>query len=109
MGYRELSLSNKELHLLLQKLKVCTPDEQTKLLSELQPVITNASIALDEYDFGTGLELGLNLHFYGIACLTYTTLRFLRDSYNLLNRTAFAKIAEAHLLNRRKGCDLSIL
>lgn len=109
MGYRELALSNKELHSLLNKLKTCTPEQQKEHLSELQPVVTYASIALDECDFGTGLELGWNLFFYGIECLNGTTLRFLRDSYNLLHRGTFAKIAEAHLSNRRKGCNLSIL
>lgn len=64
---------------------------------------------MDECDFGTGLELGWNLLFYGIDTLNATTLRFLRDSYNLLKRNAFAKIAEAHLTNRKRGCNLSIL
>lgn len=109
LGYRGLALSNKELHVLLKKLKTCAQEQQTKLLSDLQPVITYASIALDECDFGTGVELGWNLLFYGIDSVNATTLRFLRDSYNLLNRDAFAKIAEAHLSNRRKGCNLSIL
>lgn len=72
-------------------------------------MITATSIALDECDFGTGLELGWDIFFFGIDFISSTTLRFLTDSYRLLGRDAFAKIAEAHLKNRTKGCNLSIL
>lgn len=109
LGYRELAMSNKELHTLLHKLKSCAPEQRTKLLSDLQPVLTYASIALDECDFGTGVELGWNILFYGIDNLNATALRFLRDSYTLLGREAFVKIAEAHLSNRKKGSNLSVL
>lgn len=109
LGYRSLIVSNKELQTLLTKLKNASPDTPPKLLAELQNIITATSIALDECDFGTGLELGWDIFFFGIDIVSSTTLRFLTDSYRLLGRDVFAKIAEAHLKNRSKGCNLSIL
>lgn len=102
-------MSNKELQTLLTKLKNASQETQPKLLADLQHVITATSIALDECDFGTGLELGWNIFFSGIDSLSSTTLRFLTDSYRLLGRDVFAKIAEVHLNKRSKGCNLSIL
>lgn len=91
------------------KLKDASADTQPKLLADLQHIITATSIALDECDFGTGLEFGWDLFFFGIDSIKGTTMRFLMDSYRLLERDTFAKIAEAHLKNRSKGSNLSIL
>ncbi|KAG5867429.1 hypothetical protein JTB14_037676 [Gonioctena quinquepunctata] len=86
-----------------------TDQEKQKYLSELQPVLTYASIATDECDFGTGIELGWNLISHGVEELNLTVERTLAVNNRLLKREAFARIAEAHMKKRRKGCDLSIL
>lgn len=110
VGYRELALSNKDLNTLLTKLQNAKSDEEkSKFLSELQPVFTFAIIATDECDFGTGIELGWNLLAHGIDFLNSTIKDFLVTGYRLVNREAFAKIAECHMENRRKGCNLSTL
>ncbi|CAH2002057.1 unnamed protein product [Acanthoscelides obtectus] len=109
LGYRELAMNNKELKNVLDKLQDCLPEQREKYLSDLQPVLTYASIAADECDFGTGIELGWNLICHGIDSLNSTALQYLTSNYRLLNREAFAKIAEAHMKNRRKGCKLSVL
>ncbi|KAJ8951758.1 hypothetical protein NQ318_012609 [Aromia moschata] len=109
-GYRELALDNKQLAHLLTKLENTDDEKQkTNYLSQLEPVFTYTSIATDECDFGTGIELGWNIMAHGVSSLDSTALRFLSINYGLLNRETFAKIAEAHLTNRKKGCRLSII
>lgn len=66
--------------------------EKDKALSELQPVITYASIAVDECDFGTGLEAGVDLFCSGLKELQPSALSTLTSVYELLNRDAFSKI-----------------
>lgn len=109
MGYRELAMNDKDLMNLLNKLEKAIPEQKAKFLSDLQPVLTYASIALDECDFGTGVKLGWELLFHGIDSLNSTIAQFLGNSYRLLKRDAFAKIAEAHMCSRKKGCNLSIV
>ncbi|XP_022901660.2 histone PARylation factor 1 [Onthophagus taurus] len=109
LGYRPLAISNKELKVLFEKLAKATDSEKASLMSDLQPVLTYASIATDECDFATGLELGLDMLFYGIEHLNLLTKKYLSTAYNLLNRSEFALIIQAHMSNRRKGSDLSII
>ncbi|XP_017786223.1 PREDICTED: UPF0609 protein C4orf27 homolog [Nicrophorus vespilloides] len=109
LGYRELAMDNKGLKTLFGKLKDASEQHILNYLSDLQPVITYASIAADECDFGTGLELGLNIMAFGLKCLDKTAITFLTNSYTLLKRDEFAKIAKAHMENRRKGSELSII
>ncbi|CAH1159821.1 unnamed protein product [Phaedon cochleariae] len=109
-GYRALALNNKDLNTLFTKLQNSkTEEEKEKYLSELQPVLTYASIATDECDFGTGIELGWNIISHGVECLNFSASRFLKLNYELLKREAFGQIAVAHMKNRRKGSNLSIL
>ncbi|KAJ8973112.1 hypothetical protein NQ317_014451 [Molorchus minor] len=109
LGYRELALGNKELAVAFTKLKNATEEQKPKYLSELQPVFTFANIATDECDFGTSIELGWDIIAHGVDSLDSTAMRHLATNYRLLNKEAFAKIAEAHLKNRRKGVNLSII
>ncbi|XP_044255757.1 histone PARylation factor 1 [Tribolium madens] len=109
LGYRDLAMGDKDLMILLNKLDKASPEQKAKFLSDLQPVLTYANIALDECDFGTGVKLGWELLFHGIDSLNSTIAQFLSNSYKLLNKEAFAKIAETHMSNRKKGCNLSIL
>lgn len=104
-----MAVSDLELKNMLNKISEASPEQTTKLLTDLQPVLTFASIATDECDFGTGLELGLNILSHGVDSLNKTIQRYLTISYKLLKREEFAKIAEAHMKNRRRSCDLSIL
>lgn len=72
-------------------------------------MFTFASIAADECDFGTSIELGWNLIAHGIDSLDMIILDFLTTGYKLLNKEDFGKIAEVHMKNRKKGTSLSIL
>lgn len=68
--------------------------EKDKVLSELQPVITYANIAVDECDFGTGLEVGIDMFCSGLKELESSTLNSLRSVYSLLNRAEFGSIIQ---------------
>lgn len=72
--------------------KATTQNEKDKLLSDLQPVITYASIAVDECDFGTGLEVGIALFCSGLKELQPSSLSSLSAAYSVLNRTSFIDI-----------------
>lgn len=71
-----------------------TEEERRTFWEQLQPVITFANIANDESDFGTSLELGLDLFTYGSPLLHRTARQLLTTAYNLLGRTEFSKIIE---------------
>lgn len=71
-----------------------TQKEKDDVLSDLQPVITYANIAVDECDFGTGLEAGINLFCSGIRELEASALSSLQAAYSLLKRDEFAKILQ---------------
>lgn len=102
-------MSDKELMTLLDKLDKASPEQTPRLLSELQPVLTFATIALDECDFGTGIRLGWELLFHGSDSLNSKISHYLSISYRLLAKEEFAKIAEAHMKNRKKSSELSII
>jgi hypothetical protein len=68
--------------------------ERDAHLEKLQPIITAANIANDECDFGTSLELGLDLFCFGGEVFHRTALNLLKTAYNLLQRNEFALIAE---------------
>lgn len=109
MGYRPLIISDKELKSLLDQIGKANDKDRTLFMSELQGVLTCASIAADECDFGTGLELGLDILCSGVEYLNGTASQFMATAYRLLKRNAFASIIEAHMKNRRKGSDLSVI
>lgn len=109
-GYRRLVETDANLKKMFTNLQNAKSDEEKdKILSDLQVVVTNASIALDEYDFGTGLELGIDFFCSGLKQLESIALSNLTASYTLLNRKPFAQIAEAHMKYRRKGANMSLL
>ncbi|KAL0884164.1 hypothetical protein ABMA27_016172 [Loxostege sticticalis] len=110
IGYRNLVETDENLKKIFKKIKEASNQtEKDKALSELQPVITYASIAVDECDFGTGLEAGVDLFCSGLKELQPSALSTLTSVYDLLNRDAFSKIIRAHLKYRRKGPNLSIV
>ena len=72
--------------------------ERDAHLGKLQPIVTAANIANDECDFGTSLELGLDLFCFGGEVFHRTALHLLKTAYNLLQRNEFALIAEVRLV-----------
>ncbi|XP_041972984.1 histone PARylation factor 1 [Aricia agestis] len=110
VGYRPLVEKDVKIKEMFKKLKDAkTQDEKDKVLAEIQPIITYASIAVDECDFGTGLEAGIALFCSGLKELQSNALKCLEVAYSLLKRDAFKKIIQVHLERRRKGVKLSIL
>lgn len=109
LGYRPLSISNKELQDLLSKLDKATGTERVPLMNQLQVVLTNTSIAIDECDFGTGIELGLDILCSGTETLNSVVARQMATCYRLLNKEAFAIIIESHMKKRRKDFNLSVI
>ncbi|XP_014280888.1 histone PARylation factor 1 [Halyomorpha halys] len=111
VGYRELKENDVTLKKMLKNLvEAETVEERKQLWGKLQPVLTYASIANDECDFGTGLELGIDLFCFGHELFHKAVLQILTTSYNLLGRNEFSTILTAHLKNRRKGeiCTLAM-
>lgn len=102
-------MSDKELKTLLDRLSNASEEQRSKVMSELQSVFTATSIATDECDFGTGIELGWNILAHGVEHLNLTIARFLSTSYQLLQRDNFGKIIQAHMGNRKKGTKLNVL
>lgn len=109
VGYRTLTISNKELNILLNKLRDASGSEKDVLMSQLQEVLTNTNIAIDECDFGTGIELGLDMLCSGVETLNSIISRLLSSCYRLLSRDAFAVIIESHMQKRKKDLNLSII
>ncbi|CAK1544690.1 unnamed protein product [Leptosia nina] len=109
IGYRKLVESNANIKKMFQKLEEASGEaEKSKVLSEIQPLITYSSIALDECDFGTGLEAGMALFCSGIQELQSSATSLLSSSYTLLKREEFAKIIQVHMKHRRKGPDVAL-
>lgn len=80
------------------KLEECSSQkEKDEVLSQLQPVITYATIAVDECDFGTGLEIGIDLFCSGLKELQSNAASSLSTVYSLLKRDAFAKIIKVNI------------
>lgn len=71
--------------------------EKDIALSKLQPVITYATIAVDECDFGTGLELGINLFASGLSELEPSAQSALCSVYPLLKREKFSNIIKVSI------------
>ncbi|XP_066244983.1 histone PARylation factor 1 isoform X2 [Euwallacea similis] len=109
VGYRSLSVTNKQLQKMLTDIAEASPEQKRKFLSQLQDIITNVTIATDECDFGAGIELGLDILAHGVDSLNRTIASCLSTNYRLIDREEFAKIIEAHMKNRKKGVDLSIV
>ncbi|XP_066601812.1 histone PARylation factor 1 [Prorops nasuta] len=109
LGYRPLAVTEDQLKNMLNAIKKANdPDVKAGKLANLSEVIRLAVIASDECDFGTCLELGLNLFASGISEVQNTALRMLSIAYTNLQRPQFLEIAQEHLKSRQTGCDLAI-
>ncbi|XP_013119597.2 histone PARylation factor 1-like [Stomoxys calcitrans] len=115
LGYRPLLISDAELKKILDLFKAGgssadDPNDDVKnaVMEKLQPIATAASIAVDECDFGTALELGIDLFCSGYTQLHKLLSTLLVQAYSLLHRPQFIAILKAHLEQRSKGLNLSI-
>ncbi|KAK9506514.1 hypothetical protein O3M35_008437 [Rhynocoris fuscipes] len=106
VGYRCLAVSEDELIKILKKITSAENErERDAAWSELQQVITAANIANDECDFGTSLELGLDMFAFGDELLHNSLERIMCTAYKLLNRNKFAEILHAHIKHRTKDAS----
>lgn len=86
-----------------------TPDERKVPITELDEIMRLATIAADECDFGTCLELGHDLFSNGSIHVQGRALQMLSIAYTHLQRPQLLEILEVHLKNRRKGSELSVI
>lgn len=94
-----------ELQKLLKQIEEApTSNAKKTSLSKLEEIIRLATIAADECDFGTCLELG-----HDRSSIQSKALNMLSLAYNLLQVPQFLQIARAHLKDRKKGLNLSVL
>lgn len=112
-GYRRLTVSDAELKQILalferKDLKNDSDHAKQAVLEKLQPVANAANIAVDECDFGTALELGLDLFSSGHKELHMLVSSLLVPAYSLLSRPQFIAIAKAHMEQRSRELNLSI-
>ncbi|KAL9888963.1 histone PARylation factor 1 isoform 1-T2 [Glossina fuscipes fuscipes] len=114
VGYRPLIESDSELKKILQIFETVDgetsdPDDRikTSVMEKLNPIAVAANIAVDECDFGTALELGIDLFCSGHKELHMLIQTLLVQAYSLLHRPQFIAIAKAHL-ERRNHVNLSI-
>ncbi|KAF8373041.1 hypothetical protein PRIPAC_79470 [Pristionchus pacificus] len=98
VGYRSLG---EDLNKLKKTMGLIgeTTDEvvRKKKMAELREIGTNVQLAMDECDFGTGLEWGHDLFIANFPQLDAMAKRCLIMAYQLLNRDEFAAIIEAQM------------
>ncbi|XP_067204832.1 histone PARylation factor 1-like [Linepithema humile] len=110
LGYRDLAATDNDLQKLLKQIEEAgNPDERKIPISKLDEIVRLATIAADECDFGTCLELGHDLFANGSNHVQTRALQMLSIAYTHLQRLQLLKILKAHLKNRKKGCELSII
>lgn len=80
--------------LLTEAVKAKTKEERAATMDKIYTVVNWANIAMDEGDFGTNLELGLNLFSFGSDIFNSIILQSLETAYSLLNRNAFIHIVK---------------
>ncbi|XP_077268690.1 histone PARylation factor 1 isoform X1 [Temnothorax americanus] len=110
LGYRDLAATDSDLQKILKQIEEAgTPEERKTPIAKLDEIVRLATIAADECDFGTCLELGHDLFSNGNIHVQTTALQMLSIAYTHLKRPHLLKIFEAHLKNRKKGCDLGVI
>lgn len=112
-GYRPLLVSDAELKKIFALLEPKDSNDgadnaKQAVLEKLQPLANAANIAMDECDFGTALELGLDLFSSGHKELHMLASSLLMPAYSLLSRPQFIAIAKAHMERRSKDLNLSM-
>ncbi|XP_014611323.1 PREDICTED: UPF0609 protein C4orf27 homolog [Polistes canadensis] len=110
LGYRELSVTDKELQQILKKMdEASSSEERKKIMCKLDEIVRLATIAADECDFGTCLELAHDLFSSGSVYVQTIALQMFSVAYTHLDRPEFLEIIKAHLKNRKRGSDLSVI
>ncbi|KAG0715762.1 Histone PARylation factor 1 [Chionoecetes opilio] len=110
VGYRELPETYGSLKKMLKKMADSkNEDEQIKNFDDIQEIITNVQFAFDEGDHGMGVEFGICLFTYGGQVFHKPIIHLLGVGYELLGREPYVDILQAHLRNRRRGSQLSIM
>ncbi|KYQ54480.1 hypothetical protein ALC60_06627 [Trachymyrmex zeteki] len=110
LGYRDLAATDNDLQKILKQIEEAgTPEDRKMPIARLDEIIRLATIAADECDFGTCLELGHDLFSNGGIHVQARALQMLSIAYTHLKRPQLLKILEAHLKNRKKDCELSVI
>ncbi|RHZ08682.1 hypothetical protein DYB31_000149 [Aphanomyces astaci] len=99
VGYRDLPLMGNALRKLLEA------PVRGKAIDDL---ITRATIACDECDFGTALQLGLDLWTQG-AKFEGEAVGLMESAYMMLGRGAFGVLARRHIEHRDKYEEVLLL
>uniref|UniRef100_A0A3B4BJI6 Histone PARylation factor 1 n=1 Tax=Periophthalmus magnuspinnatus TaxID=409849 RepID=A0A3B4BJI6_9GOBI len=101
VGYRELPETDAALKKICKAIaEAKTDEERIKAFGPIQEMITFVQFANDECDYGMGYELGMDLFCYGSHYFHKIIKQLLPLAYNLLKRSLFGEIVEAHLSNR---------
>ncbi|KAK7929417.1 hypothetical protein WMY93_005812 [Mugilogobius chulae] len=101
VGYRELPETDAGLKKICKAIaEAKTDEERIKAFGPIQEMITFVQFANDECDYGMGYELGMDLFCYGSHYFHKIIKQLLPMAYNLLKRSLFGEIVEAHLSNR---------
>ncbi|XP_016954335.1 histone PARylation factor 1-like [Drosophila biarmipes] len=111
LGYRPLAVSDSELKKMLAMLERKDLDggaAKQAVLAKLQPVANAATIAVDESDFGSALELGIDMFSSGHKELHMLASSLLVPAYSMLSRPQFIAIAKAHMEQRCREVNLSM-
>ncbi|KAH8294860.1 hypothetical protein KR018_003759 [Drosophila ironensis] len=111
VGYRPLPVSDAELKKMLALLEskdIDAGSAKQAVLEKLQPVANAAIIAVDESDFGSALELGIDMFCSGHKELHLLASSLLVPAYSMLSRPQFIAIAKAHMEQRRRALNLSM-
>ncbi|XP_062562294.1 histone PARylation factor 1-like [Armigeres subalbatus] len=113
LGYRELLESDANLKKILSQFdrinNTADKAEFDTAMSQLQPIVTGAFIAVDECDFGTALELAIDLFCHGTKNLHDVMKPLFVTAYSMLQRPQYIAIIKSHLEDRRQGTDLDLL
>ncbi|XP_011872746.1 PREDICTED: UPF0609 protein C4orf27 homolog [Vollenhovia emeryi] len=110
LGYRDLAATDNDLQKILEQIEEAgTPEVRKTSIARLDEVVRLATIAADECDFGTCLELGHDLFSNGGIHVQTRALQMLSIAYTHLKRPQLLRIVKAHLKNRKKGCELSVI
>ncbi|KAK2588095.1 hypothetical protein KPH14_004156 [Odynerus spinipes] len=110
LGYRELAVMDKELQKILKDIdEAGSSEERKKAMSKLDEIVRLATIAADECDFGTCLELAHDLFSSGSVHVEKIALQMFSIAYTHLDRLGFLEIVKAHLKDRKRGTDLSVI
>ncbi|XP_072319691.1 histone PARylation factor 1 [Eucyclogobius newberryi] len=103
VGYRELPETDAGLKKICKAIaEAKTDEERIKAFGPIQEMITFVQFANDECDYGMGYELGMDLFCYGSHYFHKIIKQLLPMAYNLLKRSLFGEIVEAHLANRSR-------